>query len=115
MGRAVPGENALEGSVFVAGAAIQWLRDRLQVIGSAPETEQLARSLGANNGVYMVPAFAGLRKGAIQAALQAMQTAMQAMHGLSAVWPAVCSCLQLSGQLSGSCLAHSQIRPNQPP
>lgn len=51
---------ALEGSVFVAGAAIQWLRDRLQVIGSAPETEQLARSLGANNGVYMVPAFAGL-------------------------------------------------------
>ena len=51
---------ALEGSVFVAGAAVQWLRDALQLIGSAPETETLARALGANNGVYMVPAFAGL-------------------------------------------------------
>ncbi|MDE0779579.1 MAG: glycerol kinase GlpK [Alphaproteobacteria bacterium] len=51
---------AIEGSVFVAGAAVQWLRDALQVIGSAPETETLARDLGSNNGVYMVPAFTGL-------------------------------------------------------
>lgn len=51
---------ALEGSIFVAGAAVQWLRDALRLIGTAPETEQLARALDGNHGVYMVPAFAGL-------------------------------------------------------
>jgi glycerol kinase len=51
---------ALEGSVFVAGAAEQWLRDALRLIGAASETEPLARALESNNGVYMVPAFAGL-------------------------------------------------------
>ena len=51
---------ALEGSIFVAGAAVQWLRDSLKVIQSAAETESLARSLHGNSGVYMVPAFAGL-------------------------------------------------------
>ncbi len=51
---------ALEGSVFVAGAAVQWLRDALKIIGSADETEGLARSLAANDGVYFVPAFVGL-------------------------------------------------------
>ncbi len=51
---------ALEGSVFVAGAAVQWLRDGLKVIGAAAETEGLARSLASNAGVYLVPAFAGL-------------------------------------------------------
>ncbi len=51
---------ALEGSIFIAGAAIQWLRDGLEVIESAPETEAMARSLEGNEGVYMVPAFVGL-------------------------------------------------------
>ncbi len=51
---------ALEGSVFIAGAAVQWLRDELRVIESAPETETLARSLESNEGVYLVPAFVGL-------------------------------------------------------
>ena len=51
---------ALEGSVFAAGAAIQWLRDELRIIERADETEVLARSLPDNQGVYMVPAFAGL-------------------------------------------------------
>ena len=51
---------ALEGSIFVSGAAVQWLRDALKVIGSAPDTEALARSLASNDGVYMVPAFVGL-------------------------------------------------------
>ncbi len=51
---------ALEGAIFVAGAAVQWLRDALGVISSAPETEQLARSLDSNDGVYFVPAFTGL-------------------------------------------------------
>ncbi len=51
---------ALEGAIFIAGAAVQWLRDGLGVIASAPETEQLARSLESNDGVYFVPAFTGL-------------------------------------------------------
>ncbi|WP_316978577.1 glycerol kinase GlpK [Shumkonia mesophila] len=51
---------AVEGSIFVAGAAIQWLRDGLKVITSAPESEKLARSVADAGGVYMVPAFTGL-------------------------------------------------------
>jgi glycerol kinase len=51
---------ALEGSVFIAGAAVQWLRDELGVIETAAETEALARSLDSNEGVYFVPAFVGL-------------------------------------------------------
>jgi len=51
---------ALEGSIFVAGAAVQWLRDALRIIDSAPQTEGLARSLKDNDGVYLVPAFVGL-------------------------------------------------------
>ncbi len=51
---------ALEGSIFVCGAAVQWLRDSLGVITSAAETESLARDLDGNHGVYMVPAFTGL-------------------------------------------------------
>jgi glycerol kinase len=51
---------ALEGSIFVAGAAVQWLRDGIGIIDSAHQTEELAASLDSNNGVYMVPAFTGL-------------------------------------------------------
>ena len=51
---------ALEGSIFIAGAAIQWLRDRLGVLASASESETLALELQDNGGVYMVPAFTGL-------------------------------------------------------
>ncbi len=51
---------ALEGSIFMAGAAVQWLRDGLGIISSATETEALARSLPGNAGVYLVPAFTGL-------------------------------------------------------
>ena len=51
---------ALEGSIFVAGAAIQWLRDGLRLISDASETESLARSVGTARGVYLVPAFTGL-------------------------------------------------------
>ncbi|MFD0589616.1 glycerol kinase GlpK [Paenibacillus sp. GCM10027627] len=53
-------EYALEGSVFVAGAAVQWLRDGLGLIGSAAETEELAESVESTDGVYVVPAFVGL-------------------------------------------------------
>ena len=51
---------ALEGSVFVAGAAIQWLRDEMKLISTAAESETLARSLADNGGVYLVPAFTGM-------------------------------------------------------
>jgi len=51
---------ALEGSIFVAGSAIQWLRDGLKIIKTASETEALAESVKDNLGVYFVPAFAGL-------------------------------------------------------
>ncbi|MEO1135128.1 MAG: glycerol kinase GlpK [Pseudomonadota bacterium] len=51
---------ALEGSIFIAGAAVQWLRDELQIIESASETAALADSIDNNNGVYLVPAFTGL-------------------------------------------------------
>jgi glycerol kinase len=53
-------EYALEGSVFVAGAAVQWLRDGLGLIGSAEEVEVLAASVPDAGGVYLVPAFTGL-------------------------------------------------------
>ncbi len=51
---------AIEGSIFVAGAAVQWLRDGLKLIHQAGETEALARSIAGTNGVYLVPAFTGL-------------------------------------------------------
>lgn len=51
---------AVEGSIFVAGAAIQWIRDSLQLVATAAETENLAAGLESNRGVYMVPAFTGL-------------------------------------------------------
>ncbi|MEM7699509.1 MAG: glycerol kinase GlpK [Verrucomicrobiota bacterium] len=53
-------EYALEGSIFIAGAAIQWLRDQLGIIASAPEVESLASEVADTDGVYFVPAFAGL-------------------------------------------------------
>jgi len=51
---------ALEGSIFIAGAVVQWLRDGLQIIRSSAEVESLASSVSDTGGVYMVPAFAGL-------------------------------------------------------
>ncbi len=51
---------ALEGSIFVAGAAVQWLRDGIGIIESAHQTEEMAATLESNAGVYLVPAFTGL-------------------------------------------------------
>jgi glycerol kinase len=53
-------EYALEGSVFVAGSAIQWLRDGLKIIENAPQSETLATRVTSADGVYLVPAFVGL-------------------------------------------------------
>jgi glycerol kinase len=55
-----PVEYALEGAVFITGAAIQWLRDGLGIINDAAESETLAKSIASNDGVYFVPALAGL-------------------------------------------------------
>src|SRR5690625_6934395 len=52
-------EYALEGSIFVAGSAVQWLRDGLKMIETAAETEELSTSIDSTEGVYMVPAFVG--------------------------------------------------------
>jgi glycerol kinase len=53
-------EYALEGSIFVAGAAVQWLRDEMQLIADASETEYFAGQVSDNGGVYLVPAFVGM-------------------------------------------------------
>jgi glycerol kinase len=63
VGYTTPGDApayVLEGSIAVTGALVQWLRDRLGIIDSAPEVEALARSVDDNGGVYFVPAFSGL-------------------------------------------------------
>lgn len=57
------GENitfALDGGIYIAGAAVQWLRDKLQIIDNAAQTEELAKSVEDTGGVFFVPAFAGL-------------------------------------------------------
>ena len=53
-------EYALEGSIFVAGAALQWLRDELRLIDSSPDSEYMAQKVPDTNGCYVVPAFTGL-------------------------------------------------------
>ena len=60
LGAAETATYALEGSVFVAGAAVQWLRDGLRAIAAAPDVEALAASVDDTGGVYLVPAFTGL-------------------------------------------------------
>ena len=51
---------ALEGSIFIAGAGVQWLRDKIKIISKASKTEKIVNKLKSNNGVYLVPAFTGL-------------------------------------------------------
>ena len=51
---------ALEGSIFIAGAGVQWLRDKIKIIKKASETEKIVKTLKNNRGVYLVPAFTGL-------------------------------------------------------
>ncbi|MEO1288984.1 MAG: glycerol kinase GlpK [Chloroflexota bacterium] len=55
-----PTQYALEGSVFIAGAAVQWLRDEMKLISTAAESEAVATSVDSSDGVYVVPAFVGL-------------------------------------------------------
>jgi glycerol kinase len=55
-----PVEYALEGAIFVTGAAIQWLRDGLGILANAAESEEMAQSIEGNDGVYFVPALTGM-------------------------------------------------------
>ena len=55
-----PAAYALEGSIAITGSLVQWFRDQLELIASAPEIETLARSVADNGGCYIVPAFSGL-------------------------------------------------------
>ena len=50
----------MEGSIFIAGAGVQWLRDRMKFFKKASDTEKIIKSLKANNDIYLVPAFTGL-------------------------------------------------------
>ncbi|HVZ27725.1 MAG TPA: FGGY-family carbohydrate kinase, partial [Rhizomicrobium sp.] len=86
-------DYAVEGSIFIAGAVVQWLRDALGVIASAPEVEALAKSAGPRDGLYFVPAFTGLgapywdpgARGAILGLTRAMGKAEIAAAALDAV------------------------------
>lgn len=86
-------DYALEGSVFVGGAAIQWLRDGLRILKSASETDRLAKSVDSNEGVYFVPALVGLgapywdpkARGAILGITRGTQAAHLARAALEAI------------------------------
>ena len=107
---------ALEGSVFITGAVVQWLRDGLKVINSAPEVEQLAGSVPDNGGVYLVPAFVGLgaphwdgyARGAIVGITRGTTTAHIARAALEGIAYQVADVLQAMQADSGVKL--SQLR-----
>jgi len=85
---------ALEGSIFAAGAAVQWLRDGLGVIADATESEALARSITDTGGVYLVPAFTGLGApywdAEARGAIVGLTRASGAAHVVRAALEAVC-------------------------
>ena len=107
---------ALEGSVFITGAVVQWLRDGLKVIRTAPEVEQLAASVPDNGGVYLVPAFVGLgaphwdgyARGAIVGLTRGSTTAHIARAALEGIAYQVADVLQAMQADSGVKL--SQLR-----
>ena len=78
---AQPGVTALEGAVFVTGAAVQWLRDGLGIIADAAETEALARSVESTGGVHFVPALTGPRLAALGCRRARADLGPDARHG----------------------------------
>jgi glycerol kinase len=83
------GQFAMEGSVFIAGAAVQWLRDKANLISTAPETEAIAMSVEDTGGVYFVPAFVGLGAPHWDSAARAMICGMTLGTGRSHIVRAV--------------------------
>jgi glycerol kinase len=110
-------EYALEGSIFVAGAAVQWLRDGLGVIKSAAEVEALAASVADSGGVVMVPAFAGLgapqwdpyARGALLGLTRGSTAAHIARATLEAIAFQVADVLELMGRDSGIALKELRV------
>ena len=104
---------ALEGAIFIAGAAVQWLRDGLGIIGSAHETEALAQSVDSNHGVYFVPALVGLgapdwepnARGTIVGLTRGATHAHLARAALEAMTYATRDVLEVMRQSAGSELA----------
>ncbi len=100
---------ALEGSVFIGGAVVQWLRDGLGIIKSSSEIEALARSVPDNGGVYLVPAFAGLgaphwdqyARGAILGLTRGSGAAHIARAALESIVLQVADIMQAMGKDSG--------------
>lgn len=76
---------ALEGAVFIGGAAVQWVRDQLKLVRSAAETEAICRSLKDNGGVYLVPAFVGLGAPHWNSAARGILTGLTRASGASHV------------------------------
>ncbi|MEO5589752.1 MAG: FGGY-family carbohydrate kinase, partial [Gemmatimonadaceae bacterium] len=100
---------ALEGSIFIAGAAVQWLRDGLRIIDTAGESEALARSIESNDGVYFVPALTGLgapqwnaeARGTIVGITRGTTRAHFARAALEAMAYGTAEVLEAMGELSG--------------
>jgi glycerol kinase len=108
---------ALEGSVFIAGAAVQWLRDELGIIGSASETESLARSVPDTAGVTFVPAFVGLgapywapeARGTIVGLTRGASRAHLARAALEAIAHQVADVLEAMGADGGPALGELRV------
>ncbi|RVU33489.1 glycerol kinase [Rheinheimera riviphila] len=109
-------QYALEGAIFVAGAAVKWLRDQLGIIQCASETEALAASLPDNGGVYLVPAFTGLAapywRSDVKASLSGLSLGSGKAHLARAVLEAVVyqtSDLLQAMQADGASISQLQI------
>jgi glycerol kinase len=108
---------ALEAAIFIAGAAVQWLRDGLGIIGQASDTEQLARSLPSNEGVYFVPALTGLgapywepnARGTIVGLTRGSTRAHLARAALEAMAYGTAEVLQQMAESSGSEFARLRV------
>jgi glycerol kinase len=105
-------EFALEGSVFVGGAVVQWLRDGLKIVQSAAEIEALAASVPDTGGVFLVPAFAGLgapywdqyARGTITGITRGTSTAHLARAGLESIAYQVADVLDVMQQDAGGAI-----------
>jgi glycerol kinase len=108
---------AMEGAIFIAGAAVQWLRDGIGVIESAGETEALARSLETNDGVYLIPAFTGLgaphweprARGTIVGLTRGAGTAHLARAALEAMAYATCDVAMAMQADSGTAMLELRV------
>jgi glycerol kinase len=117
---AQPGTFALEGSVFVAGAALQWLRDGLSIIDDAGESEALARSVDSTGGVHFVPALTGLgsphwdagARGLIAGITRGTTRAHLARAALEAIAFQICDVLEAAGSLPGALRADGGAAAN---